>query len=39
MIGRHIDVQAFREKVDVHVTNDLAEVIAKRRRRRADAKP
>lgn len=36
LIGKHVDVQAFKEKVDVTVTN-LAEVIAMRRKRVSDA--
>jgi len=37
LIGKHVDVQAFKEKVDVTVTN-LADVIAERRKRISDAK-
>jgi len=35
LIGKHVDVQAFKEKVDVTVTN-LADVIAQRRKRLGD---
>ena len=36
LIGKHVDVQAFKEKVDVTVTN-LADVIAQRRKKVSDA--
>lgn len=34
MIGRHVGVQAFKERLEVDVTSDLAEMIAKARARR-----
>lgn len=33
LIGRHVDVQAFRERLDVNVKQDLATMLAERRRR------
>lgn len=38
LVGKHVDVQAFKERMDVNVTGELADVIAKRRRRIANGK-
>lgn len=37
LVGKHVDVQAFKERVEHGVTDDLADVLAKARLRAAKA--